>query len=55
MKRLRRIALTAVVAGGLLGVSAPAAFSAEKHPPKFGVKSNQGASDANQPHCPGNH
>jgi hypothetical protein len=55
MKRLRRLALTAVVAGGLLTASAPAAFGAEKHPPKFGVHDTQCSSDANQPHCPGNH
>jgi len=55
MKRLRTIALTAVVAGGLLTASTPAAFGAEKHPPKFGVHDTQCASGANQPHCPGNH
>jgi hypothetical protein len=31
------------------------AFGAEKHPPKFSVKSKQCSSGANQPHCPGNH
>ena len=31
------------------------AMAAEKHPPKFSVKSTQCSSGANQPNCPGVH
>jgi hypothetical protein len=47
--------IVALVAVGALTVGAAPAFGAEKHPPKFNVKSNQCSNEANHPWCPGNH
>ena len=47
--------IVAMVMGAVSVAGVGSAFAAEKHPPKFGVKDSQCASDANQPHCPGNH
>ena len=52
---MRKLIVALVAAGALTVVGAGPAFGAEKHPPKFNVKSNQCSSGANQPHCPGNH
>ena len=53
---MRRKIVVAVLTGLLSsGLAAGSAAAAEQHPPKFGVKSNQCQSDANQPHCPGSH
>ena len=50
-----RNAIAAAVAVAAMTLGTGTAFAAEKHPPKFGVHDTQCASDANQPHCPGNH
>ena len=52
MKRLV-VVVIATLTFGVLG--AGPAFGAEHHPPKFGVKSTQCSSGANQPNCPGSH
>jgi len=53
---MRRKIVVAVLTGLLSsGLAAGSAVAAEQHPPKFGVKSPQCSSEANQPHCPGSH
>jgi hypothetical protein len=54
-KKRFRVVFATLAATAMLGGATGAAFGAEKHPPKFNVKSNQCASGANQPHCPGSH
>ena len=53
---MKRKIVVAVLTGLLSsGLAAGSAVAAEQHPPKFGVKSTQCGSGANQPNCPGSH
>jgi hypothetical protein len=51
---MRKLIVGAVI-GAVSVIGITPAFAAEHHPPKFGVKSTQCSSDANQPNCPGGH